>query len=405
MISKYFNENRGLISFTFFNLIDKAFVFLLPFAVLTLFHAKAEYVQLEYIISTVNIFATFSDLGVNGYMFYLYQRTQEKSIAITISRFTSERIFLLLLLVSILIVFFHTYLATIDVLIYYILTRVLFHYITTFFTSYFRLLDEPIKAVYVSLIVNVTSLLFLLIAYQSGVTFSLWLIFVPQAGLVLFYLLKIVIEFKPNALSLKKSANTIIDSLKFSWPSIIQVFLMVYMANYGKINALDKLSTQEAVFLGYTLRFCMIIQLAHASLVGFYAKSILSGEDQYSMSNKILKLYAGVLLLCYGFVVAALVIQQTYFSVEPGRYMLVILFSLYTLFWCFYSYLEMYYARINRNRIKLYLTFAILMVFIGILNLLPFDLLYNIAFAMFCSIFIGLILNIIILKKLKFRLS
>jgi len=219
--------------------------------------------------------------------------------------------------------------------------------------------------------------------------------------------MRIGFGFKLRTFSVRSAGLTIIESLKFSWPSMVQVCLMVFMANYGKLNALDKLSNGDAVFLGYTLRFCMIMQLAHASLVGFYAKTILTGEDQMKISAKILKLYTGILFLSCVFVVSMMLFYQIYVIHEYNwgdKFLLVILFSLYTLFWCFYSYLEMYYARINRNRIKLYLTFVILVIFIIAIEFLQFNLLQNIALAMFLSILGGLMVNIWVLKRMKFSL-
>ena len=242
-------------------------------------------------------------------------------------------------------------------------------------------------------------------AYAQPLT--LWLIFIPQLVLVLYYLVRIVSTLDKSSFSFRASVNTILKSLEFSWPSIIQVFLMVYMANYGKVNALDKLPKEDAVFLGYSLRFCMLIQLAHASLVGFYAKSILAGEDLLNISTGIMKLYAGTLIFTIILVVSGTFIYQAYIIREEHlneRILLIVLLSMYTLLWCFYSYLEMYYARINMNRIKMYLTFAILFVFIVALKFLPFGLLQNIAYAMFLSILVGLIANILVLKKLNFRL-
>jgi hypothetical protein len=407
MIIPLLKNNRQLLFFTFFNLLDKAIIVLLPFVVLNLFEEQEKYIQLEYIISTVNIIATISDLGLNGYMFFLYQQSVNKTDAIKTSRQISEVIFILLLIIGACIFIFHIYIQPLHFLILFIIIRALFNYITTFLTSYFRLIDKPVQVLYISLTVNVCSLLLLMgfFAYEQPLT--LWLIFIPQLALTLYYLVRVVATLDRSSLSFRASVNTILKSLEFSWPSIIQVFLMVYMANYGKVNALDKLPKEDAVFLGYSLRFSMLIQLAHASLVGFYAKSILAGEDLLNISTEIMKLYAGTLIFTVIVVVSGTFIYQAYFVGEENlneRLLLIVLLSMYTLLWCFYSYLEMYYARINMNRIKMYLTFAILFVFIVALKFLPFELLRNIAYAMFFSILVGLIANILVLKKLNFRL-
>lgn len=401
-------NNKPLLTFTFFNLLDKGLIVLLPFLVLNLFQEQENFIQLEYILSTVNIVATLSDLGLNGYMFFMYQKAHDKQEAIAKSRQISEVLFILLMTVALGTILFHFYIFPIHFLLLFIIIRALFNYITTFFTSYFRLIDQPVKVLYVSLTVSASSLLLLLAFYSYGQSFSLWLIFIPQLALILYYLIRILSTFDRSSFSVRGTLQIILRSLEFSWPSIVQVFLMVYMQNYGKINALDKLSSGDGVFLGYTLRFCMLIQLAHASLVGFYAKSILAGEDLFNISTQIMKLYGGTLILTCILVVMTMLTYQAYFIHQESlneKSLLNILLALYTLFWCFYSYLEMYYARINRNRIKLYLTFAILFVFMIALKFLPFELLQNIAYAMFLSIVTGLVASILVLKRLNFKLS
>ena len=73
---------EGLFNYTFWNLLDKGLVFLLPLTLVYLFNTKQKYVELEYVISIVTIIATFVDLGINGYMFYHYQNAKNKIKAI-----------------------------------------------------------------------------------------------------------------------------------------------------------------------------------------------------------------------------------------------------------------------------------------------------------------------------------
>jgi hypothetical protein len=55
---------EGLFNYTFWNLLDKGLVFLLPLTLVYLFNTKQKYVELEYVISIVTIIATFIDLGI-----------------------------------------------------------------------------------------------------------------------------------------------------------------------------------------------------------------------------------------------------------------------------------------------------------------------------------------------------
>lgn len=407
MVIQLLKNNKQLLFFTFFNLLDKAIIVLLPFVVLSLFEEQEKYIQLEYIISAVNIIATVSDLGLNGYMFFLYQQSFNKDEAIAKSRQISEVIFILLVIIGAGITLVHFCIQPVHFLIIFILIRALFNYITTFLTSYFRLIDKPVQVLFISLTINASSLLLLMVFFVYKQPLTLWLIFIPQLALTVYYLLRILMTLNTASFSFRAIAKTVIKSLEFSWPSIVQVFLMVYMANYGKVNALDKLPKDDAVFLGYSLRFCMLIQLAHASLVGFYSKSILAGEDGFHISTEIMKLYVVTLIFTALLVISGMFVYQTYIIQQEDlkeKIVLIFLFSMYTLLWCFYSYLEMYYARVNRNHIKMYLTFGILFIFIVTLKSLPFGLVYNIACAMFVSILMGLIANILVLRQLKFRL-
>lgn len=403
-----FKGKQALFLFSLFNIIDKAIVFVLPFSVLTIFNAKTDYISIEYIISVVNIIATFADFGLNGYMFYMYQLSPNKKKAIDTAKNTTNNIYLLLCVLSIVLLIVDRYFVSIHYLLVFIIIRLLYTFLNQFFISIFRLTDKPIKATYISIIINLASMLLLFIYFISDKPFNLWLIFLPQISLIILYFLYIIFKWRVNFNQQGEPGffSTIKKSLLFSWPTIIQVFIMMFMANYAKINAFDKLPRDEAVFIGYTFRFTMIIQLAHASIIGYYAKTILSGENTHQISIKLLRLYLITIFAAWLFVVSALILYINYsLGVSADHLILISLFSVYTALWCIYSYFEMYYARINRNIIKLIMAVFVFLIFVIFLTFLPFSLIINIGSAMLFSTLFGLFMNLFLLKKNKFTFA
>src|SRR5690606_24557555 len=169
--------------------------------------------------------------------------------------------------------------------------RLLFVLATVFFASYYRLTNRPEKAVYITLFSNVLSLSFLFGYFFSGLEFSLWLIFIGQILFAVFYLFKCVrdVFLKENEdFDNYKLKKLIISALLFSWPSIIQVFIMMYIANYGKLNALNSMSLDEGTLLSLTQRGSMLIQLTHASILAFLIKEIYVEKDILSIRKGIL---------------------------------------------------------------------------------------------------------------------
>ena len=197
-------------------------------------------------------------------------------------------------------------------------------------------------------------------------------------------------------------------SLLFSWPTIIQAFIMMYIANYGKINALNIMSLDDGTLLSIIQRFSMLIQLTHAAVLAFMIKEIYVSGDLLAIKKNILKKYIAVLVCSIVGVVFLIIGYFIYNNVQYdlSRLTLVLTFIIaYTFIWCITSYLEVYYSRENKNKIKLYLAVINAICFIGILNIPGINYLEKITAAMFFSTFVTFIVSLAVLKQRKYHLT
>ncbi|RME32079.1 MAG: hypothetical protein D6800_00165 [Candidatus Zixiibacteriota bacterium] len=174
-------------------------------------------------------------------------------------------------------------------------------------------------------------------------------------------------------------------ALSFSWPIMLNVLLFLLINNYGKIYARNFLSEEDMFNLSFVQRLAIIIQLAHASAMAYLSKRVYL-DKQRGVSLRITALYsalivAGVLMVAAAFVLLRLFSHLTSVPLNAVSLLLVI----YTVLWCYVGYLEMYLARINRNKYVLICSAAAAVVFVAVL-FMPFGTpLYRIALAMTLS--------------------
>jgi O-antigen/teichoic acid export membrane protein len=395
---------EGLFNYTFWNLLDKGLVFLLPLTLVYLFNTKQKYVELEYVISIVTIIATFVDLGINGYMFYHYQNAKNKIKAILQIQKINGIYFIVLYSLTLLIILFDMFIFKLNDYIFFIAGRSLFVFLSASLTSYFRLKDKPSYALYFTLSVNIITVIVLFVYYFYNIGIGLEVIFIPQI-LAGFFALILIIN---SLVYLKKISINFWQYLKrsimFSWPVMVQVFIMMYLANYGKIHALNQLTENEGFFLGFTTRLCLIIQLTHTSFVGFYSKNILTGRDLLTVEFSLVKRYTSLMLLIYVIVVVGLIFAGLYMEIAiQHSYLITFLMASYTIIWCFYSFFEMYYSRINRNIYKLYFSVVNGFIFIFLMDIISASFLMKISIALITSTSIALFFNLFFIKKLNFK--
>src|SRR5690606_4161797 len=201
--------------------------------------------------------------------------------------------------------------------IVFIVSRILFVLSTTFLASYYRLTSRPEKVLYISIFSNAMSLSFLILFFLKEYAFSLWLIFIGQILFSVFYFLK---SFRNTCKSLLnsenfyKNNNLVLRAFLFSWPTILQAFIMMYMTNYGKINALGKMTVDDGVLLSLMQRISMIIFLTHSSLWAYLIKDIYVGGEVCEINKNILHKYLSFLIIA---LIMAIFIASFYlFSID-----------------------------------------------------------------------------------------
>ena len=410
-VKSILKNNQKLVSFIGLSYFDKMVIFLLPLMVLTLFRDKTVYVSIEYIYSLVIIVVPFLDLGLGGYFFYAYRNEKNKRKVVSEILKLFHLLYLVVFIVGLLFILIHYFVFPFEEYIFYIVSRSIFILAFAFLTSYYRLINKPHKALFVTISANILSLSFLFLYFVFDMEFNLWLIFIGQIGFCIIYLFKIMYRTfvkRRKAYQSFYKLKLVKASLLFSWPNIIQVFILMYIANYGKINALNNLSVDEGVLLSLSQRFSMLIQLTHTAVVGYLIKEIyVSGDLKEIKKNTFFK-YLGLLFSAVVFVLIAIIGYNFFNGYSHDFKFLVLIISLivgYTFLWCLYSYFEIYYSRENKNIIKMYLALINGVIFVAIFSLVNLGYLERITLAMFVSTFITLIISLIILKSKKYRIS
>ena len=391
--------------------LDKAIIFLLPLLVFQFFKDQLVYVSIEYIYSITTVIIPLIDLGLSGYFFYAYRNSKNHDVTLKTFVKSFQRLYLLISCIGLGFIAVNYYGFEYEPFIIFIVSRLLFVLATVFFASYYRLTNRPEKAVYITLFSNVLSLTFLFAYFFSGLEFSLWLIFIGQILFAVFYLFKCVIDvfFKNSeGINYFEIKEIFVNALLFSWPSIIQVFIMMYIANYGKLNALNSMSLDEGTLLSLTQRGSMLIQLTHASILAFLIKEIYVAKDILAIQKSLLFKYLVILLLA---TLGALLLILAYafygkLDFDINRTILVISCIIsYTFLWCISAFFEVYYGRENKNKFKLYLVIINGMSFILIFNIIDLDFLEKTVIAMPISVLVSLLCSLLILKKRNYYLQ
>ncbi|UOB19418.1 hypothetical protein [Abyssalbus ytuae] len=394
--------NYSLLKYILLSYFDKTIIFLIPLLVLYLFNNKSLYVSVEYIYSFVLVIVPFLDFGLSGYFFYYYREHKNKKAAILAVFNLFTLLYITLFLFGIMIILIHYLWFSFEKYILYIVFRCLFLVLFMFLSSYHRLMNKPKKALFITITSNIISLIVIFYLYIFNLEISVFPVFVGQILFCCYFFLVLVRKilktktFKKNLLK-----SVFFGSVLFAWPTIIQVFLMMYIANYGKIKAINHLNLEEATLLSLTQRYSMLIQLTHTSIVAFLMKDLYLENMKKINLKRFFKYFLFLLLSVVG-VVILICLNWYHKEILISRlrvFQVSILMIGYTILWCIYSFLEIFYSRENKNIIKLYLAIVNAIVFIIVINGFSMSLLDRIVYAMMSSVFIALICSIIVLKQ------
>src|SRR5574343_443872 len=135
------------------------------------------------------------------------------------------------MLFALLLIFSNFYIVSINEFLFYVFGRTIYIFVSNFLLSYFRLKDKPIYALVFTLSINSLTLLMLLIYYYLGAKIDLFIVFIPQVIASLFigvYNLIVMLRLHKFNVNLFKYLKS---SLFYSWPTITQVFIMMYLDN------------------------------------------------------------------------------------------------------------------------------------------------------------------------------
>ncbi|MCT4628550.1 hypothetical protein [Winogradskyella sp.] len=389
--------------------LDKAIVFLLPLLVFQLFKDQKIYISIEYIYSITTVVIPLIDLGLSGYFFYAYRNSDDKEFTVNIFVKSFQRLYIIVCFIGLGLIALNYFSFEFESFIVFIVSRLLFVLATVFFASYYRLTNRPEKAVYITLASNIISLSFLFGYFFLSLEFSLWLIFIGQILFSIIYFFKCIIDvlLKNNTKSYQEQIKKIfLKALLFSWPSIMQVFIMMFITNFGKINVLTKMSLDDGVLLSLVQRFSMVIFLTHSSIWAFVLKDLYVEKNVLIIRRNLLYKYLAFLTLALSFVifVTEIYLANNYNDLFRVSYISILIIG-QTFLACVYAYLEVHYGRENKNIIKLYLALFSAFVFLFILIVLDMNFLEKISIAMFVSTFLSLLVSIFILYKRNYKIA
>lgn len=399
-VKSVIKNNSGALQFMALNYLDKALIFLTPMFILFLFNSDELYVELESIYSLAIVLIPILDLGMSGFAFYEYKH-KEKDVNKLLSRF--GRYYVLLFFISILHVGINYFFlsSTIYVLVN---IRCLYTIGITFLSSFFRLNDKPKFAVYFSLIVSVFNCLAILAVFLLGQQIFLEILFIGQGTFIVLFSLILIKKYLKIS-NLKESISFGKRSIVFAWATMFQVFLNMYVANYAKIHGVKEMTVDDASLFSQVQRFAMLIHLTHVGVLAYMSKELYLEGDRDVSKDK-LKKYLVILIVSSMAVFCMIMLNYFRIDTSLNRYMMIVgCIVIYTLFWCIYSYLELFFGRENKNYLKLIISIVgAIVFFVTIYIPTGWDLTMKFGFGMVFSAICMLLLSIYILYKRNYKL-
>jgi len=384
------NFLKNLISYSFFNIIDKGLIFLGPFFLLFLTSNESLYNEVEYIFSTAAILVIFFDLGVKNYLFYGYKINEDKAgyLRRTKSQFNSLIILYLTIMVLIFLLF-----KELSFIIFFIFIRTILTLIINFYSFYFRLIDSPSKIFLFSIPINILVYIFTFYLAYNNIKITLFSFYsIPLISIIFFCIYCI----RNNSLNFKLS-NIISLSIPYAAPIMINLFFVSIINHFGKIYAYNLLDSSSMFEIASLQRISTIISLFHVSLVGFFSKQLFTSKIKRE-HQKIFLFYIVCLI-----VVAILILFLSQFF----NYFLqinntaLLFFIIGTLLWSVNSYFEVYFNANNVNKYIPLISFGSFFIYFIIFFNLNIVNATNLSFVYFFSNLSGFLLVMFFLKRIK----
>lgn len=399
-VLQLFNNNKGLFGYTLLTYLDRLLIFSIPLMILYLFEEKTLYNSFEYIYSVATIVIIFLDPGIRIYSFYAFSKTEDRNNFVQkLQAYNGVQYIVYQLIVITIFILAVIFSNSILPILLFISIRSLYYLFISYGIIYFRLIDRPHLIYIFSLIVNGVTILLIFIYFLYHLHISLEILFLSQALLTI-----VVGGYYAKTLrkdNLRGHWKFIRESVSYSFPVLLTVFIMLGINNYGKIYAQNFLSTDEMYQFSLVQRLTMFIQITHAAAIGYLSKSVYTSKSVVDVQSlkKYSVMIAGSILIIFimVFPFASFVFQDLPVSYSS----LTILMILYTTVWCYGAYFEMVLKKCNLNNYIVYFTIATGITFMIVLYNPILEGTENIAFAMVMSTLVFLLLTLNLFRKKK----
>ncbi len=395
-LSNMIRNHVPLMVYTALNYVDKGLTFAVPVIVLYVFKDRGVYNEIEYVYSIATIVAILIELGVRNYFFYAYKEAGNRSQLVRDVRgyFSLQFALYTMLSTAVLVVCWLTDTGLTTVYVFVVI-RSLYLYLVSYFAVYYRLVDTPSKVFALSISVSVLTVALILVAQYYLRSVSLVYFFVSQALLVLLAASYFI--FSRWEINISRLLTYVKASLAFSWPIIIHLFLIMFVNNYGKVYARNFLTESEMFHLSFVQRAALIIQLAHVSAMGYFSKSLYV-DARNRLNLRIFTVYSFMLALS---AVAAFVFLKLFGIVmttaEIKIDLVAWLLIVYTIVWCYASFFELYFGKMNKNKFIPLSSALAAIVYLALIGIEGENRLVIIAWGMLASMVCYLVLVLIFL--------
>lgn len=390
-IVNYFKKDNILL-YTFFNYIDKGLAFVAPLSILYLFDDKKTYNEVEYIFSIASLLFVFLELGIKPYYFYAYKNSENKTKLI--SEIKGSINLLVWIYTVVLIVSFGLHfseLVHMKALYFFIAIRAVYLFLSSFLNYHYRLLDNPSWIYPITISINIGSIGILLIEKIVNLSYNLlFLFFLFPFTFIILYAIKNIKDF--NLKILKSFFSILKKAIYYSWPIILNILLISFMNNYGKIYAYEYLNEDAMFQISFALRLSLIIHLAHASALGYLSKNIYINYTP-KMFWKNFLLYSKMIGVVVCLALFGIFVTKFFGVLDQFQITLAtLLIFIYVIIWCYQSYFEIYYNRIGKT--KHVLSFSIISACLFFISIYIFkvDSILKISSVMVVSAFVNFML-------------
>ena len=347
-IRKSFN----LLSFVSLSAIEKLLSIILVYLIAKTSDLET-YNVLEYLISVSAVFYVVFELGISSYIFEELKRYGSRYIDKSISHREHGARIAGLLVISIPICYAF---GAIDFI--FLAVLIAFQVVQRVEQSIHRIVDRP---AFPYILNNVLLVVQIALVWFAGI--SLLAVIIPRLLFLVFYLIRFF-----SWISLSDLRKYLLNIISYSWPLILNVFLITLMSNMLRIYGWRLLDTETMAGVNIVLRYSSILFLLNTSLSNSFRKSnyLITGSKEMLVNTRIYAvIFLALAALSYLFLILLssnidVIINMTNFQIAG--------ILLFTFFSALASYSEVFLVSLGKVRSVPYTTLiGALMLAIGLL--------------------------------------